>query len=139
MNSKLLLRIAALLILVHLLGHAVGHFSWKDATDPVKQEVIKQMTGPKFPFMGATRSMGDYYEGYGLILFFVYFMTISILVTVSGMPSSQTSTAKKLLYPIAITYIAFGIIEFLHFFPFAAGISLGAGLLTIVSIFYMKR
>jgi hypothetical protein len=63
MKPKLLLRISSGLLLFHVLGHTMGHSGWKKTTDPVKQEVIDQMNGHQFLFMGMNRSLGDYYEG----------------------------------------------------------------------------
>ncbi len=135
MKPRLLLRIAALCILIHLIGHFFGHFSWKESPDPLKQEVIRQMTGPKFEFMGVMRSMGDYFEGYGLILFVVYGMSIALILSAIRYSDSNHDIARKVLTPIGIGYVAFGIIEFVYFFPFAGSLSLLAGLLIILAIF----
>src|SRR5258706_5222640 len=65
MKTKLLLRFASGLIIFHLIGHTFGHSIWKHDTNTERQAVIDQMTGHQFPFMGAIRSMADYYDGYG--------------------------------------------------------------------------
>jgi hypothetical protein len=51
MSAKLLLRIAALLMLIHVLGHSVGMATWRKADDPVRMEVVRQMNEHSFPFM----------------------------------------------------------------------------------------
>ncbi|GGH34374.1 LIC_13387 family protein [Dyadobacter endophyticus] len=135
MKPRLFLRIAALCILVHLIGHFFGHFSWRETPDPVKQEVIRQMTGPKFEFMGVMRSMGDYFEGYGLILFIVYGMSIALILSAMRYADSNHDIARKVLTPIGIGFVAMGAIEFVYFFPFAASLSLGAGIFIILAIF----
>ncbi|ACT96907.1 LIC_13387 family protein [Dyadobacter fermentans] len=135
MKPKLVLRLAALCIAVHLIGHFFGHFSWKETPDPVKQEVIRQMTGPEFEFMGVMRSMGDYFEGYGLILFVVYGMSIALILSAARYSDSYHDIARKVLTPIGIGYVAMGAIEFVYFFPFAGFISLAAGALIILAIF----
>lgn len=139
MSPKLLLRIAAGFILIHFLGHSMGHFTWKDTTDPVKKEVISQMTGHQFPFMGSLRSMGDYFDGYSLILFVVFILSIWLLLIVADMTERLPYIAGRLLWPLALTYLAIGIIEFICFFPFAAGISMGAGLLIATSIVFLRK
>lgn len=108
---------------------------WDEPEDPKMQEVVNSMLGYEGEFMGATRSMGDYYNGYSLILFFVYAMSIAIVWNVSGFSDTQKSCARKVLFPIAIAYLAFGVIEFSYFFPFAAAMSLGAGILIFLGIF----
>jgi hypothetical protein len=62
MKPKMLLRIAAIVMVLHLAGHLFGHLTWKTPPTPEQQEVVKEMTTHKFPFMGAVHSMGDYYE-----------------------------------------------------------------------------
>lgn len=59
MKAKILLRIAALLILVHLLGHSIGHSTWDTPEDQKMDEVVAAMKGYKADFMGATKSMAD--------------------------------------------------------------------------------
>lgn len=134
MKSKILLRIASLLILVHLLGHSLGHLSWDKPKDPKMKEVVDIMKGYSTQFMGATKSMANYYEGYSLIMFFVFAMTILILWSVSSFVDTHKDVAVKILYPIAITYLAFGVIEYFYFFVFAASISFLAGVFVFLGI-----
>jgi len=139
MKAKTLLRIAAGLITVHLLGHSVGHFSWDKPEDPKMQEVVNSMKGYSAEFMGATKSMADYFNGYSLIMFGLFGMTIVILWFASGFINDQRPIAIKVLYPVAIAYLAFGVIEYIAFFPFAASMSFLAGALTLLSITVVKR
>ena len=139
MKAKVLLRIAAALILIHLLGHSVGHSIWDKPEDLKMQEVVAAMKGYSAEFMGATKSMGDYYNGYSLIMFGLYAMTIFVLWFASGFINEQRTIAVKILYPIAITYLAFGVIEYISFFPFAASMSFLAGLLTLLAITVAKK
>lgn len=62
--------------------------------------------------------MANYYEGYSIIMFFVFAMTILILWSVSSFVDTHKNMAVKILYPIAITYLAFGVIEYFYFFHF---------------------
>ena len=43
MKAKVLLKIAAGLILIHLIGHAVGHTAWDKPADPKMMEVVTAM------------------------------------------------------------------------------------------------
>ncbi len=139
MNSKLLLRIAAVLIAVHLLGHSAGHSMWKQPADSAQQGVVQQMIAHKANFMGAVRSLADYYEGYSLMLLFVFAMSIWVLWTLSKLTRSNADLVKKILYPFSICYIAFGLIEFSYFFPFAAATSLVAGILMLITAFQLSK
>ncbi|HEY2580610.1 MAG TPA: hypothetical protein VGI43_02315, partial [Mucilaginibacter sp.] len=64
MKPKILLRIASIIILIHGIGHTLGNAGWKGTEDPIAKGVVKEMTVHQFPFMGASHSIGDYYEGY---------------------------------------------------------------------------
>jgi hypothetical protein len=66
MNPKLLLRIAAIIMFLHAMGHTIGIYTWKKETSHVSRELVTQMTGQKFSFMGATATMGAFYDGLGV-------------------------------------------------------------------------
>jgi len=134
METKILLRIAAFLILVHLLGHSIGHFTWDKPSDPKMQDVVTTMKGYSVEFMGATKSMADYYNGYSLIMFGLFGMTVLVLWILSNHATTSQKLVKQMLYPIGLTYVIFGIIEWLYFFPFAAIISILAGIIALSSI-----
>jgi len=138
MKPKLLLRTASIIMLLHDAGHTFGHLSWKQTTDPAKQEVINQMSDKKFPFMGAERSMGEYYEGYGWAAALALLLIAAILWITAGHVTQNTIFAKKILVVISIILLAWGIDELLFFFPFAAAFSLLAALLTAIAIFQLR-
>jgi hypothetical protein len=134
MKPKLLIRIAACLILLQLLGHTYGHVIWdKRPNDPKMQEVLDTMKSYSGNFMGATKSMADYYSGYSLMIFFLYVMTIAILWLLSGANSRETGIVPKLLYLIGGTYLVLSVILYLHFFLLPACLSFLAATLLLVS------
>jgi hypothetical protein len=134
MKAKILLRIAAALILIHLIGHTLGHTMWDKPDDPKMQEVVSAMKSYKADFMGATKSMADYYHGYSLMMLLLYGFSIVILWFASGFVNSQPAIARKVIYPIGVSYLIFGGIEYLYFFPFAASMSFLAGALAITAV-----
>ena len=138
-NAKVLLRIAAGLMFIHLLGHTVGHATWDKPEDPKMLDVVTAMKSYEAEFMGSVKSMADYYNGYSLLIFGVYAMSLVLLWITSGFVQEQTVIAKKILYPVGITLLFFGIVEFMFFFPFAASMSLLAGILTISSVTVLKK
>ncbi len=132
MTAKLLIRISAILILVHLLGHTMGHIGWDDETGPLFG-VVKEMKSHSAEFMGATKSMADYYEGYSFIMFGLFGMSILLLWILSNNTLTNQRIVKQLLYVIGFSYLFFGAIELLHFFPFAAIVSFLAGFFSILA------
>ncbi len=134
MNAKVLLRIAAVLLGVHLAGHTAGHLGWDKSNTPEMARVIDGMKQIKEPFMGALRSKADYFTGYSLIMFFVLAMSIALLWIAGNKVNDNKGVVAPFVYPVGIAYIGIGVVEFLHFFPFAACVSLLAGLLAIIAV-----
>lgn len=139
MKPKILLRIAAILIFIHSVLHTYGFNTWKEAPDPVYKTVVDGMTGHTFPFMGAVRSLGNFYEGFGYACSIALFMIAIVLWLVSGELSRSANLSKKIIYAVGIALVAWGIDELIYFFPFAAAITLTAAVLTLLSGFVMKK
>jgi hypothetical protein len=133
MIVKILLRISSILMLIHLVGHTFGQNGWKKTTDPVLKEVGKQMMGPKFPFMGVFRSMGDYFDGYGYTASVNMLLFVVILWLASYAISPGNSFLNNVVLTLAFGLLLVSIIEFKYFFPFAAGITLLASVLVFIS------
>src|ERR1700722_20188533 len=115
MKPKLLLRIAAILMLLHNVGHTMGFSGGKQSPDPVKQEVIKQMTGHSFPFMGAVHSLGDYYEGFGYAATLALLLIAAILWVVSGYTEQTEPLVKRILIVLSVILLAWGVNELIFF------------------------
>jgi len=139
MTPKLLLRIASILLLIHLIGHSFGHSGWKKDTDPAKMPVIRLMTGPKFPFMGVNRSMGDFYDGYGYIASVTLILMILLLWLASNHIAHRDSFVLQTSITIGALLVIIALLEWVYFFPFAAIISLVAGLLAIGAWLLSRR
>ncbi len=133
MTTKVLLRIAAVLLVIHTLGHLMGHLGWDKPEDKKMQAVVDAMHSYSAAFMGAHKSMADYYNGYSLMMFGLFGMTISLLWILSIDAEKQMNIVRRLLYPVAIAYLFFGAIEFGYFFPFAGAISSLVGLLVLTA------
>jgi hypothetical protein len=139
MKPKLLLRIAAILILLHGVLHTIGFSSWKTAPDPVEQQVIQQMTGHAFPFMGATRSLGNYYDGFGYASSIALVLIAVLLWLVSDELSANTGLAKKVIMSIAFALLFWAVDECIYFFAFAAGLSFVASICSFWAGFKLMK
>lgn len=139
MKPKLLLRAASVVMLIHDLGHTYGALTWKQSEDPEMQIVIKQMTENKFPFMGAMRSMGEYYDGYGLVTTLALLFIAAVLWITSSVSSQNAGLVIHLLLVTSIILLLWGIVELVYFFPFAALFSLLSFLLTTIAALRLKK
>jgi hypothetical protein len=133
MKPKLLLRIAAILMFLHTMGHTMGALSWKTAPNPAIGLVIKGMETNHFEFMGRQVTLASFYDGYGFTMVFV-FLFISILLWLLSADAGNSLSAR-LLPVLAVLLLLMGIIEYIYFFPFAAAFSFIAGLCTLASLF----
>lgn len=139
MEPKTLLRVASIVMLLHDLGHTFGALTWKQSEDPAMQEVIKQMTENKSPFMGAVRSMGEYYDGYGFASALSMLFIAAILWITSNATLQNSGLVKNILIVTSITLLLWGIGELIFFFPFAAAFSLLAFLLTTIAMLKLRN
>jgi len=128
MKPKLLLRIAAVLIFIHAALHTFGFSQWKQDPDPAKHEVIKLMTGQRFPLMGTSRNMGEYYDGFGYATSITLVLIAVLLWILSGELLTSPSLAKKAILVVSCTLLLWATDEVIYFFPFSASLSSAAGL-----------
>ena len=133
MKPKLLLRIAAVLILIHGVLHTYGFRQWRQDPDPAKHELIKLMTGQRFPFMGTSRNMGEYYDGFGYCGSIALILIAILLWIVSGELSTNISLAKKVILVVSFALLAWAIVEMIYFFPFAVSLALISSICGFIS------
>lgn len=137
MTSKLFLRIAFGLILFHLLGHTVGHFTWRDTEDQTLRQLIQQMDSYSFDFMGTPQTLGGHHEGYSTMLA----VTLIMLATMTWMFSSKienTPQLKSVILTIGLFFLVFGVIEAIYFFPLPGVTSVLAGISYILAYSRVK-
>ena len=139
MPSKLLLRIASGLMLLHACLHTLGHSGWTKNPNLMYQEVVKKMMEEKFPFMGVSRSISEYYNGYGYCVTIALLVMAVILWLISSAAEQNNALVKNISLTLAIGLLAWGVDELIFFFPFAAGITLLASALIFISVFRLSK
>jgi hypothetical protein len=97
------------------------------------------MVEQKFSFMGAAGSMGAYYEGLGYASTIAMLMVVVILWIVGGSAEKYASFSVKILLPVLLFLLLLGVDELIYFFPMAAIFSFVAALLTLYSIFRLRK
>jgi hypothetical protein len=128
MKPKLLLRIAAGLMFLHTIGHSFGALTWKDAPNAAVAAVIASMQSEHFHFMGRESTIAGFYVGYGVSMILVL-LFISLLLWIFSTAFNPGAIAL-----MGIFLVALGVVEYIYFFPLAAGFSIVAGLLTLASL-----
>ena len=131
MQPKLLLRIAATIMLLHTIGHTFGALSWKKAPNATIARLISEMIDDRFDFMGRSVSVALFYEGYGILLIFVLILT-SVCLWLIG-DDVETRIAQRLLVAFACFLLVVAITEFMYFFALAASFTLLADVCVILA------
>jgi hypothetical protein len=127
--SKTLLRIAAVIILLHNIGHTIGHSGWKSAPEEANRRAIDAMTGNEFMFMGERSTYARFYDGYGYAGTLTLLLVMILLWMTSGV---QSKISKQVSIVTGVFLVSWAIMEYLYFFPLAAGMTLLAAVLTII-------
>lgn len=139
MKPKVSLRIAAIVMFLHDIGHTMGVISWKQPNGPVPLSVSRPMIEQKFSFMGAISSMGQFYDGLGLISIAAMLMVVAILWIISGNWEENQRFSLNLLIPILIYFAIEVADELIYFFPFAAFFTFVAAIFTGLAIIKLKN
>jgi len=131
-KSKHLVRIGAVLMAFHALGHTMGALKWKKNPNENVSAVINAMQREHFDFMGRSATLGQFYEGYGIIMILV----LALISLQLWMLSDETGSPKatKMLTFMAVFLILMAGLEYVYFFPMAAAISFLAGACVIISL-----
>lgn len=137
MKPKIFIRISSVLMLLHTAGHTMGALTWKEAPNSTVAKVVSDMQTVHFLFMGRQASLGSFFEGYGVINIFVLLLLTIALWLFSNATDNPLTT--KLLPVFAVFLLLMGVSEFVYFFPFAAIISMLAGLSALVASISIKR
>lgn len=137
MNSKILLRVAACLMLFHTLGHTIGALTWNKPPTAAAALVIKGMQAAHFNFMGRYTTIASFYEGYGIIMIFVLLLLTAVLWLLSG--DAESTLARQLMAPVGIFLLLMAVAELIYFFPFAAAISLLACIAVLIARIYTRK
>ncbi|MDB5118104.1 MAG: hypothetical protein JWQ79_3596 [Mucilaginibacter sp.] len=122
MSAKLFLRIAAVVMLLHAVGHTMGALSWKKAPNTAVAQVINGMQNQHFDFMGRSASLADFYNGYGISMIFVLLLVSVLLWLLAANP------VKNMLVTLGLFLLGLAICEYVYFFAFAAVFSLTAAI-----------
>jgi hypothetical protein len=134
-TPKLLLRIAAIILLLHTLGHTIGFANWQKPNGTVPAEVINIMTDTHFSVQGKDTTMANSFSGFGYTVSIFLLSIICILWIISK--SSEQSF--PILFSVGFGILLLALDEFVFFFPAVAILSLTASLTVFTAAYKIKR
>ena len=125
MSPKIFTRIAAVAVLLLLVGQSMGMLTWDNPADGQKRTVVQMMKAVSTPFMGSTKSVADYYNGDNWLIFGFHALVIFILWVLSAqIGSGQKRSAVTIVSAIALIYLVFSGVYWAYFFPLPTILSL---------------
>ena len=139
MKPKILLRVASVLMLLHAIGHTFGVYGWKNPVNPQHEAVINAMVNDSYPFMGKLGGMGKFYEGFGYACTVAMLLIVAILWLASDVTETTAELVRKILIVMTLILMAWGTVEVIYFFPFAALFTFLSALLNIGAILNLKK
>ncbi|RHX81133.1 LIC_13387 family protein [Leptospira yasudae] len=139
MKPKLLIRIAAIMMLIFAIGHSIGHFTRYNTTDPQAVTVISTMQQTKIPMEGVTKSYDQFYSGMSLNLSIVLISLTILLWFLSNLAESDPRATLKLLLPIFFCVAAFSVTGFFYFFAAPTLISSLGSISLLASIAILQK
>ena len=136
MSSKNIIRIAAIVILLHGLGHTMGALMWQKPDGDIPYEVVQKMQTVQFSFMGKDGStMADFYSGASYVGTLLLLLITALLWTLSD---RKDKAAIQQLWIIAASIVVLAIIEIIYFFPFAVSFCVVAAALLFFALYKLK-
>lgn len=115
MTTKIYLRIASVLTIVHAILHTIGGVYGKPANGAAAMVVATMQANP-FPVLGVVRTYAEFYRGMGLGI--TIFLTAEGVVfwLLASLAKTDAARLRPILAVFAIGYLAFAVNSYLYFF-----------------------
>jgi hypothetical protein len=110
--SRLLYRVAAVLILLFDVGHSVG-FPWSDPKWGVDTSAMKST---HFQILGFSRTYWDFYIGFGLLVSVFLLLAAILAWQLGGLPSQTAALVRLSAWSLAVCFVVLTILNWTYFF-----------------------
>lgn len=124
MNSKVLLRISAVLVGINAAIHVYTHLQWSRATDAASAAIVNnQLAAAKLSFLGVTHTLADYFNAYAYIVALFLILIAALLWALGDITEKFPAPGLKILIPIVIFLVVLFFYTIAFFIPGEAGFS----------------
>lgn len=124
MTSRVLYRIAAVLILLFDMGHSVG-CPWSDPKWAVDTSAMRTS---HFQILGFSRTYWDFYVGFGLIVSVFLLLAAILAWQLGGIPRQSVPLVRATAWALTLCFAAVTVLNCLYFFTIPIVFS---GLITV--------
>ena len=112
MNSRVLYRISAVLILLFDLGHSAG-FPW---SDPSWRVDTTAMRSSHFQVLGFSRTYWDFYVGFGLDVSVFLLLAAVLAWQLGGLPAQTLPLMRGTAWVLVLCFAAISVLSWMYFF-----------------------
>jgi hypothetical protein len=112
LTSRVLYRIAAVLILLFDLGHSAG-FPW---SDPKWGVDTSAMRSSQFQVLGFTRTYWDFYVGFGLFVSVFLLLAAILAWQLGSLPKQTALLVRTTAWVLSLCFVAVTFLSWRYFF-----------------------
>lgn len=112
MITRVLYRIAAVLILLFDLGHSAG-CPWSDPAWGVDLGAIRLS---HFQILGFSRTYWDFYVGFGLFVSVLLLLAAVLAWQLAGLPAQTLPLLRSTAWALALCFAALTVLSWMYFF-----------------------
>src|SRR5262245_53255494 len=122
--TRVIYRIAAVLILLFDVGHSVG-YPWSDPSWGVDLRTIQSS---HFKVVGFTRTYWDFYVGFGLFVSVFLLLAAILAWQLSSLPAETLRRLRITTWSLAVCFAAVTVLSWMYFFAIPIAFS---GVITV--------
>jgi hypothetical protein len=116
MNASVLLRIAAVLILLFGIGHSLGYPWVGNVTEAQQSALMNAIQTNAAVTMGFMRSYADFHMGFGWIISIFFLVQAIVVWRLASLLSAQPAVARFFSGLFAVQYLAMLVLDYYFFF-----------------------
>ena len=127
MTTRVIYRIAAVLILLFDLGHTAG-YPWSDPSWGVD---LGALQSSHFQVLGFTRTYWNFYVGFGLIVSVLLLVAAIFAWQLSSLPAETLRLVRSSAWALSVCFAALTVLSWMYFFTIPIAFS---GVITLCLI-----
>ena len=135
MTTRVIYRIAAVLILLFDLGHTAG-YPWSDPSWGVDLGAIQSS---HFKVLGFTRTYWNFYVGFGLAISLFQLMQAVVLWQLAGVARTDAASVRPMIAAFSIAYFINTLLSVKFFFVIPLVTSLVIALVLALAFYFAGR
>jgi hypothetical protein len=115
MKASVLLRIAAVLTLLHGVLHTIGG-AFGQPPPGAQETAVLAMKANQFPAMGVMRTYWDFFMGYGLVITVGFLVQAVVFWQLASLVKTDAGRARPMVMAFSVSYMAYAVVSLRYFF-----------------------